>query len=302
MDNFADRLIDAIRKKGNCICVGLDPRLDMMPPGIFDKYNYFAYEPRRQASTAIEEFCKIIIDVVADDVVAVKPQSAFYEQYGWYGVQALEQTMSYAREKGLMVILDVKRGDIASTAEAYANAYLKNLPADAITVNPYMGDDSITPFVKAAGETGKGVFILVKTSNPGSKDFQDRMLCGSDGKPAQTLYESVADSVVRWGKDIIGQSGYSSVCAVVGATFPEEAAKLRKQMPNTIFLVPGYGAQGATAKDLKGYFNKDGLGAIVNASRSIIFAYKDPKTTDWQAKVREAVQQMKMDLTKELKH
>lgn len=297
MDNFADRLIDAVRKKDNCICVGLDPRLDLIPAEIFHQYDGLSYSPPTQAAATIKEFNKIIIDIVANEVVAVKPQSAFYEQYGYEGVQALEQTIYYAHKKGLIVILDVKRGDIASTAEAYANAYLKNSPADAITVNPYMGEDSITPFVKVAQETGKGIFVLVKTSNAGSKDFQDRMLCGSDGKPAQTLYQSVADRVISWGKDLAGKNGYSSVGAVVGATFPEEAAGLRKQMPNTIFLVPGYGAQGATAKDLKGYFNKDGLGAIVNASRSIIYAYKDPKVSGWQEKVKEAVQQMKQDLS-----
>lgn len=295
MNNFADRLIGAIKQKGNCICVGLDPRLDLIPAEILRHYEHFkGWNFPEYAAFSIQEFTKHVIDAVADVAVAVKPQSAFYEQYGWYGAQALEQTMYYANQKGLIVILDAKRNDIASTAEAYAIAYLKNSPADAITVNPYMGSDGITPFVKVAGETGKGIFVLVKTSNPGSKDFQDRVF-GAAGKE-QRLYEIVGAEVIKWGKDLTGENGYSSVGAVVGATFPEEAAGLRKQMPNTIFLAPGYGAQGATAEDLKGYFNKDGLGAIVNASRSIIYAYKDPSAPGWQAKVKDAVALMKNDL------
>ncbi|MFA5794389.1 MAG: orotidine-5'-phosphate decarboxylase [Candidatus Brocadiia bacterium] len=294
MNNFADRLIDSIRAKGNAICVGLDPRLDLMPQEITGRHENLKSRPNEYAARVIIDFNKAVIDAVADTAVAVKPQVAFYEQYGVPGISAFYETMAYAAGKGLIVIADVKRGDIASTAEAYALAYFKNSAADAVTVNPYMGSDSVQPFAKVAKETGKGIFVLVKTSNPGSKDFQDRII-NSDGKDRR-LYELVGAEVVKWGKELVGQSGYSSVCAVVGATFPEEAAVLRKQMPNAIFLVPGYGAQGATAKDLKGYFNNDGLGAIVNASRSIIFAYKEPGAADWQARIKEAVRLMKTDL------
>ncbi|MFH1226584.1 MAG: orotidine-5'-phosphate decarboxylase [Planctomycetota bacterium] len=301
MSNFADRLIESIKRKNSAICVGLDPRLDLMPQEITGRYDSLKNNPAEYAAKIILDFNKAVIDAVADIAVAVKPQSAFYEQYGMEGVRAFYETMSYAGKKGLIVIADVKRGDIASTAQAYAIAYLKNSAADAVTVNPYMGSDSVEPFVKVAKETDKGLFILVKTSNPGSKDFQDQII-SSDGKNKR-LYEAVGSEVVKWGKGLVGKNGYSSVCAVVGATFPEEAAVLRKQMPNIIFLVPGYGAQSRnlSGKDLKKYFNETGLGAIVNASRSLIFAYKNPETTNWLAKIKEAVLLMKSDLAKVIK-
>ncbi|MFH0887867.1 MAG: orotidine-5'-phosphate decarboxylase [Planctomycetota bacterium] len=289
MNNFADKLIESIRNKKSCVCVGLDPKLDLMPQEIVHKCEGLNYEPRLQASAAIEEFCKTIINIVADDVVAIKPQSAFYEQYGWYGLQVLEKIMYHAKEKGLIVILDVKRSDIASTAEAYANAYFKTKGAyaDAITVNPYMGSDSMEPFIKVAKEENKGIFVLLKTSNPGSKDFQDVML--QDGKK---LYELIAEKIEVLGKPLMGKKGYSSIGAVVGATFPQEAKNIRELLPKTIFLVPGYGAQGAKAEDLKAYFNNDGTGAIINASRSIIYAYKNPQEKNWQDAVKYAVREM----------
>ena len=285
MHNFADRLIESIRRKKSCVCVGLDPRLDLIPKEITSKAS--------SESQAIYEFNKAIIDIVKDDVVAVKPQSAFFEQYGWPGIQALDHIINYAQEKGLIVILDVKRSDIASTAEAYANAYFKgrDISVDAITVNPYLGIDSLEPFIKLCDEQGKGLFVLVKTSNPGSNDFQDALL-----KDNRKLYELVAEKVGDAGKKLRGKEGYSSVGAVVGATFPAEAKAIRQIMPKTIFLVPGYGAQGAKAADLKDYFNKGGLGALINAARSIIYAYKEPKAANWQDAIKQAVKEMNKEI------
>ncbi|MEK7309414.1 MAG: orotidine-5'-phosphate decarboxylase [Planctomycetota bacterium] len=285
MMNFADRLIAAIREKKSCVCVGLDPRLDLIPKEI----TVGASSPAQ----AIYEFNKAIIDIIKDDVVAVKPQSAFYEQYHAEGVKCFFDTMDYARQKGLIVIADVKRSDIASTAEAYARTFLKDSPADAITVNPYLGIDSLEPFIKLCDEQGKGLFVLVKTSNPGSKDFQDALL-----KDNRKLYELVAEKVGDVGKKIRGKEGYSSVGAVVGATFPAEAKAIRQLMPKSIFLVPGYGAQGAKASDLKDYFNKGGLGAIINAARSIIYAYKDAKASGWQDAIKQAVKEMNKDISR----
>ncbi|MEW6026587.1 MAG: orotidine-5'-phosphate decarboxylase [Planctomycetota bacterium] len=291
MMNFADRLIDAIRKKKSCVCVGLDPRLDLIPQEIVHQYDIFDYDINIQAGYVIRDFCNAVIDAVADDAVAVKPQSAFFEQYGWPGVQALEQIVNYAQQKGLLVILDVKRSDIASTAEAYAKAFFKgrDISADAITVNPYLGMDSLEPFIKLCTDEGKGLFVLVKTSNPGSKDFQDALL-----QDNRKLYELVAEKVGQAGQKLVGKEGYSSIGAVVGATFPQEAETIRKLMPKTIFLVPGYGAQGAKAEDLKDYFNTDGLGVIINASRSIIFA--GAKSTNWQGEIKKAAKEMKEEI------
>jgi len=283
MHNFADRLIETIRRKKSCVCVGLDPRLDLIPAEITSK----ASSP----SQAILEFNKAIIDIIKDDVVAVKPQSAFYEQYHAEGVKCFFDTMDYARQQGLIVVADVKRSDIASTAEAYARTFLKDSPADAITVNPYLGIDSLEPFIKLCDELGKGLFVLVKTSNPGSKDFQDALL-----KDNRKLYELVAEKVGDAGKKLRGKEGYSSVGAVVGATFPAEAKAIRQLMPKSIFLVPGYGAQGAKAADLKDYFNKGGLGAIINAARSIIYAYKEPNAQQWQDAIKQAVKEMNKEI------
>ena len=285
MHNFADRLIESIRRKKSCVCVGLDPRLDLIPKEITSKAS--------SESQAIYEFNKAIIDIVKDDVVAVKPQSAFFEQYGWPGIQALDHIINYAQEKGLIVILDVKRSDIASTAEAYANAYFKgrDISVDAITVNPYLGIDSLEPFIKLCDEQGKGLFVLVKTSNPGSNDFQDAL-----PKYNRKLNELVAEKVGDAGKKLRGKEGYSSVGAVVGATFPAEEKAIRQIMPKTIFLVPGYGAQGAKAADLKDYFNKGGLGALINAARSIIYAYKEPKAANWQDAIKQAVKEMNKEI------
>lgn len=277
MHNFAERLIKAIKTKGNPCVVGLDPRIDLMPD--FVTLPAHTMEFRKGVRTAITSFCEAVLDIVSPLVPAVKPQIAFYEQYGIGGLEALEDTVEIAKERGLLVIVDAKRNDIASTAEAYANAFLGRTGVfgtqrpiydiDCITVSPFLGRDSLEPFVSVCLKSGKGIFVLVKTSNPGSADIQDQVL-GSTGRP---LYETLAGYIDELGRQLVGSSGYSSIGAVVGATFPEEARRLRNLMPKAIILVPGYGAQGGTAQDAIACFNKDGLGAIVNASRSITYAF-----------------------------
>ncbi|MBU2524675.1 orotidine-5'-phosphate decarboxylase, partial [Patescibacteria group bacterium] len=248
MNNFADRLIDAIKKKSSAICVGLDPRLEQIPEFIKKKHTDkmgFTFEA---AAHAVLEFNKGIIDATADLVPCVKPQIAFYEQYGFEGIWAYEATVDYAKEKGLLVIADAKRNDIGSTAKGYANAFLGqvdlfggkyfSLDCDALTVTPYLGADGVNPFIDACRDFGKGIFVLVKTSNFSSGDLQDQIL----EKGSMPVYELMANFVESWGADLIGENGYSSIGAVVGATYPKQAAELRKIMPQTIFLVPGYGA------------------------------------------------------------
>lgn len=268
VSGFADRLIAEISAKGNPCVVGLDPRIDLMPEFV----TVGADGPRQ----AIASFHDRIIRAVAPHVPAVKLQSAFYEQYGLDGIGAFVDTIRMAQEAGLVVIVDAKRNDIASTAEAYANAFLgtaralgRDLPAfnvDCVTVSPFLGRDSLTPFVEVAAANGKGLFVLVKTSNPGSADIQDLEVNGTG-----TISMRLARLVDDLGTDLIGESGYSSIGAVVGATFPEEASTLRRLMPRSIILVPGYGSQGAAAEDAAANFNDDGLGAVVNASRSITY-------------------------------
>lgn len=272
-----DILIEKIKEKNNPTVAGLDPKADYIPEEMkkaaFEKYG----ETFEGISAAILEFNKTLIDSLYDIVPAVKPQAAYYEMYGIAGIQCMHDTIEYAKSKGMYVILDAKRGDIGTTSEAYATAYLgktqvgeKKLEAygaDCMTINPYLGTDGVAPFIKECAENDKGVFILVKTSNKSSGEIQDLK---SGGKH---IYEHMADLVKTWGSDLIGTHGYSSAGAVVGATYPEQAEKLRAQMPRTYFLVPGYGAQGGGAKDVAPCFNKDGLGAIVNASRSIMCAY-----------------------------
>jgi orotidine-5'-phosphate decarboxylase len=287
--NFADTLIEKI-KETSPICVGLDPRYDQIP----DHIKADAPTP----GAAFYEFNKGIIDAVHDLVPIVKPQIAFYEMLGLDGLAALSRTMDYAKEKGLLVLLDAKRNDIGSTAAAYANAYLDeegDFAADALTVTPYLGSDGIKPFIDMCLKNGKGIFTLVKTSNPSSGDIQDRKV----DETGQSIYELMGQLVDSWGADLIGDSGYSSVGAVVGATYPDEAKKLRKLMPTSIFLVPGYGAQGGGAADVKDCFNSDGLGAIVNSSRGIIFAYEKNNNyspEQYGEAARAAVVAMKEDL------
>lgn len=307
--NFADRLVEAVKRKGNAICVGLDPRLDKIPLHIKKKSLLEGKKtPTQAAADAIIDFNMGIIDAVCDLVPVVKPQVAFYEIFGAEGMRAYEETLKYAKSRGLLTIADVKRNDIGSTAEAYAKAYLGEIEifededevvmpifdADSLTVNPYLGWDGIKPFIEECNKYGKGIFALVKTSNQSSGDLQD--LQAKDGK---SVYEIVGHLVDSWGANEIGESGYSLVGAVVGATYPEQARVLREIMPNAIFLVPGYGAQGGKAEDVKVCFNEDGLGAIVNNSRGITFAYENlegfgPESYD--AAAREAVMKMKADL------
>lgn len=272
-----DRLINGIKEKENPTVVGLDPRLEMVPQFIRDKYFHEYGKTPEAVGEIFFEFNKEIIDNIYDIVPAVKPQIAMYEKYGYEGVKSYIRTNEYAKSKGLIVIGDVKRGDITSTAEAYAQGHIGEVKIedecyniykqDCITLNPYLGFDSIEPYIKYCREYHKGLFVLVKTSNPNSGEIQD--LETKEGK----LYEKVGKLVSKWGQGLIGKYGYSQIGAVVGATHPKQAETLRSIMPNTYFLVPGYGAQGARAKDLKGYFNKDGLGGIINSSRGIIAAH-----------------------------
>ena len=300
--HFTDRLIKAIKKKGTPICVGLDPRVAQIPKFIKTKAIKEKAHSFAAVADAIVEFNKGIIDAVHDLVPVVKPQFAFYVQYGFSGVWAFEETCKYAQEKGLLVIADAKSNDIGSTAEAYANAFLGEsdvfgekvapMDFDALTVNPYLGYDGIKPFVDVCKKRKKGIFVLVKTSNPSSGDLQDRVV---DAKLRN--YEMVAHLLESWGSDELGENGYSSIGAVVGATYPDEAKVLRKIMPHNYFLVPGYGAQGGKAADMKVCFNEDGLGAIVNSSRDIIFAWeKDQNEKGYAQSARNAVLEMKKAL------
>lgn len=272
-----NKLCEKIKKLNAPIVVGLDPMLSYVPEHIVKKSLAEHGETLEGAADAIWQFNKAIVDAVYDLIPAVKPQVAMYEQFGVAGMVAYKKTVDYCHEKDLVVIGDVKRGDIGSTSAAYAVGHLGKVQVgsrmlsafneDFATVNPYLGTDGIKPFVDVCREEKKGLFILVKTSNPSSGEFQDRMI---DGRP---LYEWVGEKVAEWGEDCMGDS-YSYIGAVVGATYPEMGKVLRKVMPKSFILVPGYGAQGGKAADLVPYFNEDGLGAIVNSSRGIIAAYK----------------------------
>ena len=277
--HFADRVCAAVDSKGSPVVVGLDPRPDSLPPHLLAVCRADLGATPQAVAEALWRFNRGIIDAVHDVVPAVKPQLAFYERYGVAGVQAYARTAQYAKEAGLLVIADGKRNDIGSTASAYAEAFLGAPPvfdrpaagdfaADALTVNPFLGRDGIQPFVDCARQQGSGVFVLVKTSNPSAGDLQELQV---NGEP---LYEYLGRLVESWGDNSRGRSGYSSVGAVVGATWPDQAARLRALMPHTLFLVPGYGAQGATAADVAHCFDTNGHGALINASRSIIFAWR----------------------------
>ena len=272
-----NKLVEKIKKTGAPIVVGLDPMLSYIPQHILDKAYAEYGETLEGAAEAVWQFNKEIVDATCDLIPSVKPQIAMYEQFGLPGLAAYDKTVKYCQEKGLIVIGDVKRGDIGSTSAAYATGHLGTVQVGSqtlsgfnteyITVNPYLGTDGVKPFVDVCNQCDRGIFVLVKTSNPSSGEFQDRLI---DGRP---LYELVAEKVVEWG-DASMDGAYSNVGAVVGATYPEMSKVLRKLMPRTYFLVPGYGAQGGTAEDLKYCFNEDGLGAVVNSSRGIIAAYK----------------------------
>lgn len=306
MQNFSDHLIAIIRKKNSCVVVGLDPHFKLIPDDIKQKFLNLHKPSLEYAARVILEFNIQVIDIITPYVGIVKPQIAFYELYGWWGIWAYAETIKYAKEKGLIVIGDVKRGDVPTTAEAYANAHIGEVyvndtietpfASDAVTVNPFLGTDSILPFIQTAKKYNKGIFILVKTSNPLSGEFQN-LICGK-----KKLHEIIAEKTNEWGKDLIGKEGYSAIGAVVGATFPKEITTLRKVMPKAFFLVPGYGAQGATVQDIKYCFNKDGLGAIINASRSILYAYdispwkEKYGITAWKEATREALIKMNEEI------
>lgn len=282
-----DKLCGAIKRTQCPVCVGLDTELSHLPR----EYRPANSSNGEIAASVFRYNCDII-DAALDVIPSVKVQAAYYEQYGPDGVKCFFDTMAYAKDKGLVVIADVKRNDIGSTAGAYARGYLENSAADFITVNAYLGIDGIKPFLEAGAKTGKGIFVLVKTSNPSGGEFQDLDVGG------KTLYEAVADKVREWGKDFIGESGYSSVGAVVGATYPAQAQTLRERMPHTFFLVPGYGAQGAGADDIAVSFDANGLGAVVNSSRGILLAWKKPQYEGLPAlqAARAAVLDMKKDI------
>lgn len=272
-----NKLVEKIQKTHAPIVVGLDPMLDYIPEHVLERAFQDCGETLEGAAEAIWQFNKEIIDNIYDLIPAVKPQIAMYEQFGISGLIAFKKTIDYCHEKGLIVIGDVKRGDIGSTSAAYATGHIGRvtvgsktyapLEEDFITINPYLGTDGVKPFVEVCKKEKKGLFILVKTSNPSSGEFQDKLI---EGRP---LYEHVGEKVAQWGADCMGDS-YSYIGAVVGATYPEMGKILRNVMPKSFILVPGYGAQGGKGADLVHFFNEDGLGAIVNSSRGIIAAYK----------------------------
>ncbi len=293
---FADRLAAAVRDTGSVTCVGLDPRKAQLPAAIRDAVTTDSPDAWAAAYT---QFCTEIIDVVAGLVPCVKPQAAFFEQLGPAGMIALGEVIQHARAAGLIVITDGKRNDIGSTATAYADAYLgQSSPwgSDSLTVSPYLGRDSLEPFVEVCDSRDAGIFVLVKTSNPGGGLLQDRE---TDG---QTVYGRVADLVSELNTGRLGQSGYGPVGAVVGATYPEQLAEMRRAMPTSWILVPGFGAQGGGAKDVMAGMDDEGLGAVVNSSRHIIFAHSRPEFRDrfadsqWQDAVAEATREMNAEL------
>ncbi len=300
-----NELIKKIKTTGAPVVVGLDPMLDYIPTHIKEKAFKECGETLEGAAKAVWDYNVALIDAIADIVPAVKPQIAMYEQFGIPGLVAYNETCKYAKENGLVVIADIKRGDIGTTSAAYATGHLGKTKIgsnfvnafneDFATINPYLGSDGIIPFIDVCKEEKKGLFILVKTSNKSSGEFQDRLI---DGKP---LYELVGEQVAKWGELHMGDD-YSYVGAVVGATYPEMGAKLRKIMPKSFILVPGYGAQGGKGKDLVSFFNEDGLGAIVNSSRGIIAAYKQEKYENFgEEGFADAARAAALDMIEDLK-
>lgn len=309
---FSDRLAKAVREKNNPTVMGLDPKLEFIPVHLRARAAKVSTNAFQAAAESITAFNFELIDAVADIMAAVKPQLAYYECYGAEGLRAFDLTCRYAREKGLLVIADGKRNDIGSTAEAYSGAFLGRtvldggitapvFDADALTVNGYLGTDGIKPFLADCDAYGKGIFVLVKTSNPSSGQLQDMKL--EDGR---AVYEMMADLVNDWGAGRIGDCGYGSVGAVVGATYPRQLVEMRSRMPHAWILVPGYGAQGGTAADVAGAFGADGLGAIVNASRSLICAWqkdgwkKNHADVDFAAATRAEAIRMRDDIMEAL--
>lgn len=297
-----DRLIDKIKEKNNPTVAGLDPKLEFIPSRIKSRCTEQYGNTMKAAAEALYKFNIGLIDAICDIVPAVKPQCAYYEMYGFHGVEALYKTIAYAKQRGMYVITDGKRNDIGSTMDAYAIAHLgetelfdgkteEAFGADALTVNGYLGSDGINPLLQICKDYGKSIFVLVKTSNPSSGELQDKLL---DGRP---MYEEMGNMCQCWGEGLIGKYGYSPVGAVVGATYPEQLAELRKAMPHTFFLVPGYGAQGGGAKDISGAFS-GGIGAVVNNSRGIMCAYKKHGAAerDYAKAAREEALRMRDDI------
>ena len=285
MKNIIDQLIEKIKIMKNPTVIGLDPRYEMLPKYVKDKYP----KTLEGVGQAIIEYNKALIDAIYDIIPAIKPQIAFYEMYGIPGMQAFKVTCEYAKQKGMFVIADIKRGDIGSTAQGYSNAYLGKTKIeeneqslydiDFVTVNPYMGTDCVKPFIDDCKKYNKGLFILVKTSNPSSGELQDEKL-----ENGEEVYTRVAKYVEKWGEELRGEYKYSSISAVVGATYPEQLKQLRQIAPHTYFLIPGYGAQGGKAEDIALGFDENGLGGIVNASRSLMCAYKSEMWKDKKKK------------------
>lgn len=298
-----DRLIEKIIEMKNPTVVGLDPKLEYVPEFIQRRYLDDDGWTLKAAAKAIFAFNQAIIDEIHDLVPAIKPQAAYYEMYGHYGIKALEKTIRYAKLNGMFVITDAKRNDIGATMEAYTNAHIgavkvgdseiEPFGADALTVNGYLGTDGIAPLLRVCKERDKGIYVLVKTSNPSSGELQDRLVGDIP------IYALMGDMCEQWGSDTIGKYGYSAVGAVVGATYPEQLAELRKRLPHTMFLVPGYGAQGGGAEGLKGAFDERGLGAIVNSSRAVMCAYKKEgcDERDFAKAARREVIRMREDIT-----
>lgn len=294
--HFADRLVDACRKKGNAVCCGIDPRWDMLPREIRHRH---AGQTLDAMASAFEEFSLRVLDIVAPLVPVVKPQSAFFEACGPAGMLAQQRVLAKAKSLGLITILDNKRGDIASTAEAYADAALAGTPmegrrhpvwnADALTVNPYLGRDAVEPFLASARRCDGGVFVLVRTSNKGAAQFQD-LRCDD-----KAIYQHVAEAVGAWSAENLGTSGFGDVGAVVGATHPAELALVRKWIPHVFFLVPGYGAQGGSGADIAAAFRADGMGAVVNSSRGITACFK-PDEPKWEEAIERATRATIEDL------
>jgi orotidine-5'-phosphate decarboxylase len=298
MTHFADRLADAIRAKGTALCVGLDPRWESLPAALRGRHGHATLAA---VAAAYEEFCSRVLDLVAPRVPVVKPQSAFFEACGPDGLVVLQRLLRKAHGLGLLTILDAKRNDIASTAAAYADAAFGGIPlagsihpvwdADALTINPYLGRDAVEPFLASARQAARGIFVLVRTSNAGAGQFQD-LVC--DGEP---LYLHVGRAVQNWACENLGCCGFGDVGAVAGATHPAELARLRRELPNVIFLVPGFGAQGGTAADVAAAFRSDGLGAVVNSSRGILFPFH-PDDPAWEAKIEQATHNTIQELAK----
>lgn len=288
MEHFADRLVAALRAKKNALCVGLDPRWDLLPTQIRRRHDESTLAA---VAAAYEEFCDRVLDIITPLVPVVKPQSAFFEACGADGMAVLQRLLRRCRERGLITIYDGKRNDVASTAAAYADAVFggmavdgRRLPAfdaDAATVNPYLGRDALEPFLESARREQRGVLILVRNSNPGAGLFQD-LECA--GRP---LYVHVAEAVGAWGSENLGRCGFGDIGAVVGATSPAELARVRKTIPQTFLLIPGFGAQGGTARDAAAAFRDDGLGAVVSSSRGVLFAFR-PEDPAWERKIEEA--------------